>query len=138
MRGKFIRLRQRTDHANHRCRQRFDRRVRRCGGKSVPGGEAVRNRENLGFPKGNNIGIRASKGKYIYLLNSDIEVLDGCIDALADYMDVHPDIGMIGPKILNGDLSHQSTLPAPPHALEQLLLRDGPGQRLQAVQISQR
>lgn len=69
----------------------------------------IRNRENLGFPKGNNIGIRASKGKYIYLLNSDIEVLDGCIDALADYMDVHPDIGMIGPKILNGDLSHQST-----------------------------
>jgi GT2 family glycosyltransferase len=69
----------------------------------------VRNKENLGFPKGNNIGIRASRGKYIYLLNSDIKVLDGCIDALADYMDAHPDIGMIGPKTLNDDLSHQST-----------------------------
>lgn len=69
----------------------------------------IRNKENLGFSKGNNIGIRASKGKYIYLLNSDIKVLDGCIDALADYMDAHVDIGIIGPKILNEDLSHQSS-----------------------------
>ena len=69
----------------------------------------IKNKENLGFPKGNNIGIRASKGDYIFVLNSDIKVLDGCVDALADYMDTHPDIGMIGPKILNGDLTHQSS-----------------------------
>lgn len=69
----------------------------------------IRNAENLGFPKGNNIGVRASKGEYVYLLNSDIKVLDGCIDALADYLDQHPDIGMIGPKILNGDMSLQSS-----------------------------
>jgi GT2 family glycosyltransferase len=74
-----------------------------------PGVILIRNMENFGFSKGNNIGIRASKGKYIYLLNSDIKVLDGCIDALADYMDVNPDTGIIGPKILNGDLSHQSS-----------------------------
>lgn len=69
----------------------------------------IRNGQNLGFPKGNNIGIHAATGKYIFLLNSDIKVLDGCFDALADYLDVHPDIGMIGPKILNGDMTHQSS-----------------------------
>jgi len=69
----------------------------------------IRNSENLGFSKGNNIGIRASSGKYVYLLNSDIEVLDGCIDALANYMDIHQDIGIIGPKVLNRDLTHQSS-----------------------------
>jgi hypothetical protein len=69
----------------------------------------IRNRENLGFPKGNNAGIRASRGKYIFLLNSDVKVLDGCMDALADHLDAHPDIGMIGPKILNRDMTHQSS-----------------------------
>jgi GT2 family glycosyltransferase len=69
----------------------------------------IRNQENLGFPKGNNIGMRASQGKYIYLLNSDIKIIDGCIDTLANYMDEHPDVGMLGPKILNADLSHQSS-----------------------------
>ena len=69
----------------------------------------IKNKENLGFPKGNNIGIQASQGKYIYVLNSDIKVLEGCMDALADYLDQHTDIGMIGPKILNGDMTHQSS-----------------------------
>ena len=69
----------------------------------------IRNAENLRFPKGNNVGMRASRGKYVYLLNSDVKVLPGCMDALADYLDAHPDIGMIGPRILNGDMTHQSS-----------------------------
>lgn len=77
--------------------------------RRFPGVALIRNSTNLGFAKGNNIGIRASKGKYIYLLNSDIKVLEGCLDALADYMDEHADIGIIGPKVLNDDMSHQSS-----------------------------
>jgi GT2 family glycosyltransferase/ribosomal protein S18 acetylase RimI-like enzyme len=69
----------------------------------------IKNKENLGFPKGNNLGLLASSGKYVCLLNSDIKVLDGCIDALADYMDAHAEIGMAGPKILNEDMTHQSS-----------------------------
>jgi hypothetical protein len=69
----------------------------------------IRNPENLGFPKGNNIGIQASRGKYVFLINSDVKVLDGCMDAVADYLDAHPDVGMIGPKILNRDGTHQSS-----------------------------
>ncbi|HEX3857612.1 MAG TPA: glycosyltransferase family 2 protein [Verrucomicrobiae bacterium] len=69
----------------------------------------IRNHENLGFPKGNNIGVQASRGKYVYLLNSDIKVFPGCLDALADYMDQNPGVGMVGPKILNRDLTHQSS-----------------------------
>jgi|SRR5208282_2790766 len=69
----------------------------------------IRNRENLGFSKGNNIGLRASQGRYVCLLNSDIILLDDCLEALADYMDQHTEIGMIGPKILNADQTHQSS-----------------------------
>lgn len=71
--------------------------------------KVLKNKENVGFPKGNNQGIRASTGEYIYVLNSDIKVLGKCVDILADYLDNHPDIGMIGPKIYYGDMTHQSS-----------------------------
>ncbi|HZV33492.1 MAG TPA: glycosyltransferase family 2 protein [Verrucomicrobiae bacterium] len=76
---------------------------------NFPTVKLIRNRENLGFPKGNNVGIQAATGKYLFLLNSDIKVLDGCFDALADYLDAQPDVGMVGPKILNADMTHQSS-----------------------------
>jgi GT2 family glycosyltransferase len=67
----------------------------------------VKNKENLGFTKGNNVAIKVSRGKYVYLLNSDIKVFEGCIDALADFLDQHPDVALAGPKILNRDLTLQ-------------------------------
>ena len=69
----------------------------------------LKNNENLGFTKGNNAGIKASHGKYVFLLNSDIKVLDACIDALADYLDQNPDVALAGPRILNRDMSLQCT-----------------------------
>ena len=74
-----------------------------------PSVRLVRNRENLGFPKGNNIGVQMSRGKYVCLLNSDIRVIDGCLEALTDYMESQPGIGMVGPRILNSDGTHQSS-----------------------------
>ena len=37
----------------------------------------ILNHENAGFSKGNNIGIRAAKGKYVVLLNNDVRVDPG-------------------------------------------------------------
>ena len=64
--------------------------------------------ENLGFSKGNNIGIRTSRGKYIALINSDVNVFSGCLDSLVDYMDTHLDAGMVGRRLYYGDRLHQS------------------------------
>jgi GT2 family glycosyltransferase len=61
------------------------------------------NRENLGFAKANNIGIMQSTGRYICLSNSDISVLDDCLDRIVDFMDQNPRAGVVGPKTLNGD-----------------------------------
>ena len=63
----------------------------------------LRNDENLGFSKANNIGIKVSKGRYICLINSDAFPLDGCLDRLCKHMDEHKEIGVIGPKVLNPD-----------------------------------
>lgn len=65
--------------------------------------------ENLGFAKANNVGIRASTGRYVSLVNSDVKVIGACFDRLADYLDQHPDVGNVGPRILNRDMTLQSS-----------------------------
>jgi hypothetical protein len=69
----------------------------------------IRNPENLGFAKANNVGIEKSEGKYVCLINSDAVVLKDCLDLMCRYMDEHPDIGVLGPKVLNRDGSLQPT-----------------------------
>lgn len=67
----------------------------------------IRNPDNYGFAKANNIGIKMATGKYICLVNSDVIVLPGCIDNLLKFMEQRPNIGMVGPRILNADGSLQ-------------------------------
>src|SRR4030043_581437 len=69
----------------------------------------IRNSENMGFAKANNIGISLATGHYVCLINSDIKILDGCIERLCEYMDAQPEIGLIGPRILNPDVTIQSS-----------------------------
>jgi GT2 family glycosyltransferase len=63
----------------------------------------VRNSANLGFAKGNNVGIRNSTGRHLCLINSDVKVLPDCINRLVDYCDQHPEVGMAGPRIIGAD-----------------------------------
>jgi GT2 family glycosyltransferase len=76
---------------------------------NFPNVKLIRSLENLGFAKGNNLGIQHSSGRYISLVNSDIEILPGCLDALADYLDNNPTVGIVGPRILNSDMTLQSS-----------------------------
>jgi GT2 family glycosyltransferase len=69
----------------------------------------IRNNSNFGFAKANNIGVRAASGQYIALINSDVRVLPNCLDRLADFLDRNPGVGNVGPRILNHDLSLQSS-----------------------------
>jgi GT2 family glycosyltransferase len=70
---------------------------------SFPNIRLIRNSSNLGFAMANNIGIRKASGKYICLVNSDVEVFDECITRLVDYCDTHPEVGMVGPRIVGSD-----------------------------------
>ncbi len=69
----------------------------------------IRSIENLGFAKGNNVAIRQSRGRYIALVNPDVIVLPGCLDALAEFLDQHPKVGNVGPRVLNPDGTLQSS-----------------------------
>lgn len=66
----------------------------------------VRNKENLGFSKANNIGIHTSNGDYILTLNSDTVILDDCLDKCFNYIKQDKNMGALGCKVLlpNGRL----------------------------------
>jgi N-acetylglucosaminyl-diphospho-decaprenol L-rhamnosyltransferase len=69
----------------------------------------IANPENRGFPAANNQGIAAAQGRYVLLLNPDTEVLADALDALVQYMDAHPDVGLVGPQLLHPDGQVQSS-----------------------------
>jgi N-acetylglucosaminyl-diphospho-decaprenol L-rhamnosyltransferase len=58
---------------------------------------------NLGFSKGNNLGIRQSFGELVLLLNGDTLVPAGAIDSLVAVLDSRPDVAIVGPRLVNGE-----------------------------------
>lgn len=67
-----------------------------------PGVHVIALDRNVGFAAGNNVGIRASAGELILLLNSDTVVPAGAIDELASRLAAHPAAAVAGPLIVDG------------------------------------
>lgn len=67
--------------------------------KKYPWVHVLRSDKNYGFAGGNNIGIRAAKGKYIFLINNDTIFKDFNIEALIKLLESSPSIGVVCPKI---------------------------------------
>jgi len=59
----------------------------------------IRSDRNLGFAGGNNLGIKAAQGKYLFLINNDTIFKEFNIQALIDRMESSPTIGIVCPKI---------------------------------------
>lgn len=62
---------------------------------------------NGGYAYGNNIGIRATSGEYVFIMNPDITVHPTSVQQMVDFLDQHPDVGLAGPRLLNRDGSLQ-------------------------------
>lgn len=62
---------------------------------------------NNGYARGTNLGLKEAKGDQVLLLNTDIVVREGVLEKLCAYLDAHPDVGGLGPKLLNPDGSLQ-------------------------------
>jgi GT2 family glycosyltransferase len=63
----------------------------------------VESKENLGFAKGVNVGASHAKGKYLLLLNSDIEVITPEFKELFGSLEKNDDIAVVGGKLDNAD-----------------------------------
>ncbi|MBI4239880.1 glycosyltransferase family 2 protein [Candidatus Uhrbacteria bacterium] len=66
-------------------------------------------KKNYGFSGGVNAGIALATGTYILVSNMDITVLPGSLDTLYGYMEKNPDIGIVGPRLLNPDRTVQQS-----------------------------
>jgi N-acetylglucosaminyl-diphospho-decaprenol L-rhamnosyltransferase len=64
---------------------------------------------NLGFTGGNNLGMADSRGRYLLLLNPDTEIVGDSLSRMLAYMEAHPEVGALGPKLLYPDGSVQSS-----------------------------
>ena len=62
----------------------------------------IQNKENFGFPKGNNIGFRQAKGKHICILNPDTVVAEDTFTKILAFAERQPNLGIVGCKLIDG------------------------------------
>ena len=83
--------------------------------------------ENRGMGAGNNAGMRASSGRYAFLLNADAWVAGAGLEALVAVADAHPRAAVVGPRLRNLDGTLQRSVRGDPTlwrlATEYLFLR---------------
>lgn len=76
---------------------------------TFPNVRVIENGSNLRFSKGNNVGIEASSGEYVLILNPDTIIHEGSLDRWIEFADQHPEIGGFGCRVLNPDGSYQGS-----------------------------
>lgn len=69
----------------------------------------IENGRNLRFSKGNNVGIAASRGEYILILNPDTIIHDGALDRWVNFAEEHAEAGAFGCRVLNPDGTYQGS-----------------------------
>jgi hypothetical protein len=70
---------------------------------NFPRARVIESRENCGFARGNNVGVRAAKGEFIATLNNDTEAAPGWLEALVGAMMSGERAGMCASKMLRMD-----------------------------------
>jgi GT2 family glycosyltransferase len=63
----------------------------------------VRNTTNAGFARASNQAAARARGRYLFFLNNDTLVPPGTLGRLIAFADAHPEAGMIGPRLRDGD-----------------------------------
>jgi len=71
--------------------------------RQFPHVQLIASDRNLGFAAGLNLGLRHTSGQVALWLNPDSELLDVGMAKLLQYLDEHPDVGILGPQILDAD-----------------------------------
>ena len=62
----------------------------------------IQNKENVGFSKGNNIGVKNAKGKYLCILNPDTVVAEDTFIRLIEFYESKSKVGIVGCQLIDG------------------------------------
>ena len=69
----------------------------------------IQSDENIGFGQCNNLGVGRASAPVVMLLNPDTELQEGTVKILMDELRLHPDAGLIAPRLLNTDRTLQTS-----------------------------
>jgi GT2 family glycosyltransferase len=64
----------------------------------LPSAQIILSEKNLGFAGGNNLGIKQSKGEYLFFVNNDTELTPSIFQGLLEIFKDYPDAGVVSPK----------------------------------------
>ncbi len=85
--------------------------------------DLVFNPQIAGYGENHNLNLQRSRGRYFVIMNSDLTVAPNTLTVLRDYIDQHPDVGIVAPKVLNEDGTIQGLNKRYPTLLDLLLRR---------------
>ena len=72
---------------------------------AFPQVKLIENPENIGFGRANNIAIKQSNGKYVFLLNTDTALINNAIKVLFDFMEKSPQTGACGGNLFDAEMN---------------------------------
>ncbi|APY01520.1 glycosyltransferase family 2 protein [Lacinutrix venerupis] len=70
---------------------------------NFPNVKLIENKENLGFSKGNNIGVKLAKGEFVCILNPDTVVGENTFKTLLSFAKMQDNVGIVGCKLIDGN-----------------------------------
>jgi GT2 family glycosyltransferase len=68
-----------------------------------PDVRVIAQRQRAGFGANHNTVVRATSGRYVYVLNEDTTADDWGFEALTAYLDTHPRVAALGPRLVYPD-----------------------------------
>jgi hypothetical protein len=83
--------------------------------------ELIQSDANIGFGRANNLGLTRVIGDAVWILNPDTEVRPGALQTLLGELDGLSDAGIVSPRLLNTDLTLQTSVHALPRPVRQAL-----------------
>ncbi|HEU4788926.1 MAG TPA: glycosyltransferase family 2 protein [Flavobacterium sp.] len=67
-----------------------------------PNVKLIQNSKNVGYPKGNNIGVAEAKGEYVCILNPDTVVAEDTFEKVLEFAQKQKNLGIVGVKLIDG------------------------------------
>ena len=100
-----------------------------------PSVTVIESSTNLGFGSANNLAVSRSNSEYVLLLNTDAYLQPASLQVLSNHLRLHPNVAVVGPKILNADGSVQTAAWNFPSPLQSLFEYSGIGNLFHRVPV---